>query len=138
MDHCQCQVAGYCNRFEREMDQFDVADCVNGGIALTYKMSVWRVQQLLAKGIKEQPCYWKGELLRDEHGFVLKRKNAGCCGEGATTVERYECFHPRIAEGETSCEGRCHFVKPLTLEHGRLFAPESNTDGITLPVSDLA
>lgn len=103
----------------------------------TYEISVMRVKQVLAQGITEMPCYWKGELLRDEHGFVMKRRNEGCCGQGPSTVERYECFHPRIAEGETNCEGRCHFVRPLTSEHILLFAPEGNADGIALPVSDL-
>ena len=138
MDRCQCVSAGYCNRFEREMNQQDIESCQDGGIAFTHKISVWRTQQLLAKGITEQACYWKGELLRDEHGFVKKRQNTGCCGQGPETVERFECFHPRIAEGESFCEGRCYFVKPLNSEHRSLLAPETQADSVSLTITELA
>lgn len=69
----------------------------------------WRTEQIQKTNLPLNGCYWKGDLVRDEHGIVMKRRNA-CCGGRVEVVDRYVCHHPRIEEGETSCELRCHYA----------------------------
>ena len=130
MGRCQCSTAGFCNKFQREMSEADRNICLKQSkIGLGIRCQ-WQFDKLIAQGRIALDCIWKGEKLLDEHGFVKRRFSPACCGHAGGNVDRYQCDHPLVEEGETNCELRCHY-------RAVLLPVDSEAHSVSLTVTDL-
>lgn len=124
---CDCTGAGFCQRFQRHMDERQHHICQTANTSPLRMQIIAQLYATTPAGI----CAYKGDPLTDSHGFARKRSTCGGCGNSHNNgpVMLYQCNFPsKQREAEDHCESRCSDFLPRTIQ------PQA--DSISLTVTE--
>ena len=113
MNGCQCDSAGHCKVFDRDMDQSDFDTCKSAVHFLRVESYLkWSKEKRLKLG-PVAPCVYLDGPSIDEFGNQRVRKTCGCGGR-RSTEPLVVCLHPSHADPmPDDCISRCTNFHPL-------------------------